>query len=114
MYRVLWETDDCVDSFESTSFGQAKQDALDLLIEWEVQEMSDWGLYHPTQEQIDRWDYMIESCFVSVIECEPGDFEIYQEVWEPDDEDLDRIGWKYYEELEPELRKFREMNMNGV
>lgn len=104
MYRVLWETDDCVDSFQSTSLGQAKQDALDLLIEWETQEMADWKQCSPMKDQIDSWDFMIDTCWVSVVEYESEDSELYDEVWAPNDEDLDRIGWKYYEELEPELK----------
>ena len=102
MYRVLWDTDNCCDSFESPSFGQAKQDALDLLLEWESQEMCTWHSTRPLPDQIDDWNYMIDNCCVEVIEYDDDsdeNCEAYHTVWEPSDEDLKQIGWVYFDEL---------------
>lgn len=102
MYKVLWDTDSCCDSFISPSLEQAKEDALDLLLEWGTQEMHDWNSTRPLPDQIERWDYMIDNCCVWVIECEDDsriDCDAYNTVWEPTDEDLKQIGWVYFDEL---------------
>lgn len=84
-------------SFTSPSFEQAKCDALDVLLEWMHAERAGWDSFKPTQEQIDNWDYMIETCCVSVMRCF-RDSDDYEELWEPDDAELKRIGWDYYRE----------------
>ena len=102
MYRVRWDTDSCCDSFASPSFGQAKQDALDLLLEWETQQMCEWHSTRPLPEQIDAWDYMIDNCYAEVIECNDdsgADSDECHTVWQPNDEELKYIGWVYFDEL---------------
>lgn len=105
---VLWDTDSCADGFRSNSFEHAKRDALDLLLEWETQEQMEWDGFTPTPEQIDSWDYMIESCSVMVCRHFPDDSDNYEEVWAPDDDELKRVGWVYYEELKPALETLKE------
>lgn len=104
VWGVLWDTDNVCDFFKSPSFEQAKCDALDLLIEWETQEMSEWNNLQPTQEQIERWDYMIDNCSVEVIRYYKPNIDDCEEVWEPTQADLDRVGWKYWDQIKKDLK----------
>ena len=96
---VQWDTDSCSDGYESTSFESAKTDALDTLLNWMCEESMNWDSETPTEEQMENWDYMIYNCGVAVAEYNPYTDE-YETVWEPDDEELERIGWVAYDEGE--------------
>ena len=111
---VLWNTDSCTDGFKSKSFEQAKCDALDLLLEWEMLEQAEWQEFTATPEQIESWDYMIESCSVSVCRFFSDDLDDYEEIWEPDDADMKRIGWMYYDELKPQLEELKRYSIKPL
>jgi len=96
-FQMLFDTGDCVDGIDFDSFEAAKNDALDTLIEWEVQETHDWQGMNPTEEQIESWDYMIYNCSVEVREYDPSTDE-YETVWEPTYEDEESVGWMPWED----------------
>jgi len=91
-WSVIWSSDDCCDGFHSVSFAQAKQDTLDLLLNWMWQQSEEWDPEGPTEDQIIDWDYMIYNCSAYVAKYNP-DTDEYDEYWEPSDKDLARIGW---------------------
>lgn len=97
MYRVRWENEFCIDSFDRPSMDEAIHDALDLLLEWESQERYDWKSTQPSQEQIDRWNYMIDECHVGVFRL---DGERLVHVWNPTEDDFKRVGWMYFDDLD--------------
>ncbi len=105
---VFYNTDSFCDSFKSSCYEQAQEDALDALINWSLQERDNWVNNVPTSEQIESWNHMIESSCVTVCRRFPAiSREEYEEIWRPSDSDLDHIGWVYYEKLKPKLEAHR-------
>lgn len=94
-WRIHWETDSCSDGYDADSFGAAKNDALDTLLNWMMEESSEWESENPTEEEMEDWDYMIYNCGVSVYKYDPMKDE-YEEYWSPDNDELEKIGWKTY------------------
>ena len=92
-YIVVYDTDNFCDSYGCGSLDEAKDFALEMLINWMAAERDEWKSKEPTEEECERFDYMIENCSVEVCEYNPATDE-YDEVWNPSDEDLERIGWK--------------------
>lgn len=101
-YLVQWDNDSCSDGYGADSLEAAKESALDTLIEWMMQESMNWKYDSenqeviPTEKEKENWDYMIFNCSVSVAEYDPNTDE-YETVWEPNDEELEKIGWVSYE-----------------
>lgn len=103
-YEVVYSTESFTDGFEVVSVEDGKEAALDLLIEWESQDRDWWGSRMPNEDEIDDWDSMIENCEAYVVQYDNdkvdeygcGEYEI---VWQPDDEDLKRIWWLYWDEI---------------
>lgn len=91
-YHVHWDTDNCCDACDCESFEQAKEEALDILLEWMAEAQYSWRSDTPTQEQAESWDYMIYSCGVSVARYDPWT-DTYDTIWEPSQDELDEIGW---------------------
>lgn len=92
-YRVIYDTDNFCDGYDCESFEQAKCDALDTLINWEIETMDEFSdPENPTEDDRDNFDYMVYNCSVSVAEYNPATDE-YDEVWIPSDEDCRKIGW---------------------
>lgn len=96
-WRVCWDTDTCAEAYGVESFEAAKDDALDTLIGWMMEESNEWEDEIPTEEEMDNWDYMIETYSVSVEKYNPMTDE-YEEYWNPNDDELKQIGWKTYTE----------------
>jgi hypothetical protein len=93
-YSVCYYTEHLDDAFCVGSLEDGKAACLDLLRQWMCDELiSRSEPDKPTEEEVERWNYMIKTCFVSVTQYDP-DRDDYDEVWEPLDEDLSAIGWK--------------------
>ena len=97
-YKVVYDTDHTCDAIEVSSVEHGLDLCVQIFWDWEMDELRGMELdtekweYHPTREQIEKWDYMIDSCSVWVEDTETNS-EYY-----PSDEDLDRIGWNYWED----------------
>ena len=90
-YRVVVDTDSFTDGFDCESLGQAKGEAEDTLLEWMCQERMEWkDEFHPTEEELDNYNYMIYNSSAYVEKYNP-DTDEYEEEWWPDEEE---IGWK--------------------
>ena len=92
-WHAIWDNVHCCDGFDTPSLAQGKQDALDLLIEWMVQERAEWASDTPTGEEADHWNYMIYNFSAGVSKYNP-DTDEYEEYWYPSDKQKARIGWK--------------------
>ena len=99
-YIVVWNTDDCIDSYGCDSLGAAIASAEDTLVEWACQQTAEWESDAPTKEEAEDWNYMIYNCWVEVRQYNPKTDE-YDTVWEPSDDDLELIGWKELPEDAP-------------
>lgn len=98
-FRMVWDTDTCCDGIDCESFGAAKCQAEDTLVEWMTQERSEWAdVFAPTEEELDNYNYMICNSSVSVYKYDP-DTDEYVEEWGPSYEEEEALGWK---ELTPE------------
>lgn len=101
-FKVIWETDDACDSYDAVSLEAAKTSAIETLIQWEQEESEGWaflpdGTPNPTAKQKESWDYMVYNCIVRVAQYNPSTDE-YDDIWDPDDNDLLGIGWHTFEE----------------
>lgn len=92
-WHVSWDNVSCCDGFETKSFAQGKQDALDLLIGWATDEQAQWESDTPTGEEADHWNYMIYNYSAGVSKYNP-DTDEYEEYWYPSERQKERIGWK--------------------
>lgn len=92
-YRVIYDTDTNCDGYDCESLEQAKCDALDTLIEWMAEGLAGFkDPYNPTEDEREKYDYMIYNSSVCVEEYNPATDE-YEEVWSPSDDDCKQIGW---------------------
>ena len=98
-WLMVFDLGHTVDGIGFDSFEAAKEDALDTLIEWEAETMSDWKSSNPTEDEIEHWDYMIYSCSVEVQKYNPEKDE-YEEYWSPSYEDEKLVGWMEWKELQ--------------
>lgn len=94
-YHMVWNTEDCCDGIDFESLEAAKNYALETLINWMIEERNTWkkGIFCPTRNELDRYNYMICNCSVEVQQYDP-DTDEYSEVWSPSYEDEEQIGWK--------------------
>lgn len=90
-YKMVWDTDSCCDAIGFDSFGAAKCNAEDTLIEWAMEEWFEWE-GEPTEEQKESWDYMVYNCGVHVEGYDPNT-DTYKVVWSPSNEELKALGW---------------------
>ena len=100
-YRVIWDTGDCYDGFNEETFEAAKDNALTILGEWMTQqaaESSSSDFHEWSDEDIEKWDFMICNCSVEVMRYNALTDE-YEEWWSPSYEDEKEIGWLEYEEF---------------
>lgn len=97
-YRVVWETPNDCDGCNHESFGAAKADAEDTLINWAAEEASTWENGIPTDEQVESWDYLIYNYGVRIDKYVPERDE-YETVWEPDHSELAAIGWDLWDTI---------------
>lgn len=94
-FCVMFDTDSFCDGFECDSFEYAKDEAIETLIDWMVEEYSNWeddDNHIPTEQEKENWDYMIYNCSVYV-EKYNEDTDEYEDYWYPSDEELKEIGW---------------------
>ena len=93
-WRMSFETDDNADGVDLDSFEVAKADAEDTLVQWMVDARSCWkDVFHPTEKELEDYNYMICNCSVRVDKYNPHTDE-YETEWEPSYEDEEALGWK--------------------
>lgn len=93
-WRLVWDTDSDCDGVDFGTFAIAKSNSEDLLLEWMAQTRQGWkDVWNPTDDELDGYNYMIETCSVSVHNYDPNTDE-YTEFWSPDQRDLERLGWR--------------------
>lgn len=96
-FRMVWDTYDCCDGIDCESYGAAKCQAEDTLLEWEMEEIVSWNDGIPTEAQIEDWNYMIFNCGVSIYEYDA----MADEYVERDGlsyEEEEQIGWREIDE----------------
>lgn len=99
-FRMVWDTDTYCDGIDCESFGAAKCQAEDTLIEWMCQERGEWeDQFCPTEEELNNYNYMVYNSSVSVYKYDP-DTDEYEEEWSPSYEEEEKLGWY---ELTPEI-----------
>lgn len=110
-YRMIYDGDHFIDGTDCASLEAAIGAAKDTLIMWQQEEWAEkkweWDdkacCYHPTEEQIEDWDYMIDNMGCYVVEY-TGDEEydgytsLEYAVWPKTDQDLEEIGWMHWED----------------
>lgn len=104
-YMFCWETQTTTDGFGKDSYEIAKAAVIDDLLGSIAIEIQDWefdenGIPHPTEEQIEHWNYMICNCGAWVEKWNP----VTQEYEEFDgsyltDWEYREIGWELWEDL---------------
>ena len=93
-WKMVFDTDNTTEGIGFDSFGAAKAAAEDTLIEWMGEERNRWkDAFHPTEEQLDKYNYMICNCSVSDDKYNP-DTDEYETEWEPSYEDEEALCWK--------------------
>lgn len=96
---MIYETSSFSGGIEYDFFEEAKETALDILCDWQSNETCDWNRpFNPTEEQIDRYDYMIFNYRVWVEEYNE-DEGYWEEIWSPSQEELEMCSWLEWEEL---------------
>ena len=95
-WRMVWENEHSCDGIDYDSFEAAKEQAIETLVEWQVQFLADRKfpkkLEDMTEEQKEDWNYMISECRVSVYKYN-ADKDEYEEYWYPSYEDEKEINW---------------------
>jgi len=101
-WHVIYDMDDCIDGYDTTSLAQGKSDVLDTFLQWMYNEQSLWKNGKPTKRQIEQYDNMIEvfNCYVAKYNPMTDEYDDY---WYPSDDDLRRIGWMPWKEMEAML-----------
>lgn len=108
-YVMIFETYDCCDGIECDSFEVAKCEAEDTYFLWASEEMREWnfdenGMPHPTEEQIENWDYMIFNCYCRIAKWNEEKQEYdYDNEYYLTGEELKSIGWCEWSELVNEI-----------
>lgn len=105
-FCMIWENEHSCDGVEFDTEQEAKDDALNTLMEWLVDEQANWtvdnnGVPHPTNEQIESYDYMISNCYVCVVEWNE-EAKAYGDTdygWYPSSEEKNEINWLLWDEL---------------
>lgn len=93
-WLMCWETDSDCDGIGFESFGAAKADAEDTLINWMCEERQEWkNPFCPTENELDDYNYQICNCSVYVKKYNPETDE-YDEYWSPSYEEEEKLGWR--------------------
>lgn len=106
-WMMCFDAESFCDGIGFDSFDSAKCDAEDTLINWMVEERNNWkDVFHPTEEELERYNYMICNCSVDVRKYNP-DTDEYDEYWYPSYEDEEALGWKELtmEDIEKERKE---------
>ncbi len=92
-YKLIYNTENDTDGIEYDSLEMAKDAAIEILVEWMIEEQTKWKNGEPTEEQKNDWNYMVHNCYVEVFKYNK-DMDEYEEYWEPSYEDEKEIGWE--------------------
>lgn len=106
-YCLFFDMGDSCDGIEFDDFDEAKYEAFEILSGWICDEQGTWfcdenGKPHISQGDIESWDCMIDDCSVYIAEWNDKYNEFFDpkgDYWYPSDEDYNKIGWLYWEEL---------------
>ena len=104
-WHIIYDIPEAIDGYDSCCLAQAKNDAIDTLINWMCEEDIKWRDEDPNvpnDERVEDWNYMIDSCRVYVAKYNPATDE-YEEYWSPSDADLKRIDWVYWKDRKMEV-----------
>lgn len=96
-FCVVWDCDSFSDGMGCDTFDEAKSDAFETLIQWEVDEIQNWKSQNPTEEEKENWDYMIYNS-ISYVKKYNENTDEYEDYWYPSDEELKEIGWCLWDE----------------
>lgn len=100
-YKVIWDNEHTTDSFEVKSLKDGINSALDVLIEWQMDELQKLkcldDCFLVTKEQIDRYDYMIDSCDAWI--CEYDDNGVLRNEHYLSLDEYIGIGWEFFEDF---------------
>ena len=95
-YKMIYDMGHTVDSTEHQCFETAKDEAIETLVDWIVEQKSLWKSDTPTEEEKGSFNMMIQDCSVEVVKYNP-DTDEYEDCWMPTYEDEKAIGWEYIE-----------------
>jgi hypothetical protein len=108
-YCMVFDMGHTIDGVEFDSFEEAKADMEDTYINWMVEECHNWkmvdGVPHPTEKQIEDYDYMIWNCGCWIVEWndELGEYGDVDYGYALSQEELEALGWM-------EWNKFAKLN----
>lgn len=94
-FCVVWDIGHATDGIECDTYEEAEATAIGLFISWMQEEKAKWD-GDPTQEQIEHWNEMIDTCWCVIVEWE-DDWGTYEDVYygrEISNEKKEKIGWK--------------------
>lgn len=99
VFTVVYDTENFCDGFDSPSYDDAVGSAMDILLNWMYNDdtltWTPWSEVQPTQDQVDAWNYLIESNEVRIYKHAAGsDLDDEDIVWYMDRDDVESIGWK--------------------
>lgn len=102
VYTVVYDTENFCDSFDVNSYEEAVGNALDILMQWMLDDPDiTWHPgddTEPTEEQKDEWNYLIENNEVRIYKHAYGtDYDSDDLVWYMQSYDVEPIGWKEVE-----------------
>lgn len=93
-YQMVWSNEHATDGVDFDSLGAAKCVAEDTLIEWMMEARNEWkDFFDPTDEELDDYNMMIDSCYVEVCEYDPMTDEYTEIDGVITSEDEQEIGW---------------------
>ena len=99
-YVISWDNGvEACGSIDANSFEEAKDGAIEMLMDWMHTERGTWDEKEPNQEQKDSWDMMIYNAYAEVHKYNKYTDE-YEEEWCVPDDTLREIGWVTFEESE--------------
>lgn len=100
-WKVIYDTENFCDSVDANSFEEAKETAIEILVNWVNEELDHYPVDFNewSEEQVENWDYFIYNCSVEIVKYNPITDEYDGYDWELSDEDAKEIGWMLYEEL---------------
>ena len=96
-YKMVFDMPSVIDSIDHNDFENAKDDALETLINWELEFIGQHNIKNEdistwTEKTIEAWDMMIEDSDVSVQKYNPY-LDTYETCWRPSEKDLEQIRW---------------------
>lgn len=106
-YRVDLDNVSCCDAHNvNGDIEDAKSSAIDMLVAWQVQAISEWASDVPTPEELDEWNNMVCNYSALVMKYDPMTDE-YVACGFPSFEEEAKIGWREFSSVEDFLQ-FRE------